>query len=306
MENAKSRTSDSFHKILVAVIITLLVGGSSPWWIDYFFPGEKAPPSIVYDCNGLKKNKGDSCDDNNPNTINDKIQSDCTCKGQIVYECPSLKKNIGDPCDDRDRRTTNERVQSNCTCIGETRYDCTSLRKNKGDSCDDRNPNTTNDKIQSDCTCRGTTLKNTFIDTRTNKRYAIKTINGKRWFAEDLIYIGNERMHIRGCGGVFYATQQNICPRGWHVPSKAEYMEAYRHFKGSFQRLKNEFGLNPHRVVQNTRTCKYDRADDEMFSYVASDGSFSVSERKLTDGKNYQLTSSTGAYYFRCRCIENN
>jgi len=306
MENNKSRTSDSFHKVLVAVIITLLVGGSSPWWIKYFFPEGNTPPTVVYDCNGLKKNIGDSCNDENNKTEGDTVRPGCICKGEVVYDCPSLRKNFGDRCDDGDNRTTNERVQPNCTCKGETKYDCTTLKRNKGDSCDDKNPNTTGDKIQFDCTCRGTPLKNTFIDTRTNKRYAIKTIKGKRWFAEDLTYIGNRKVHISACyGGVFYASLSNICPKGWHVPSKSEYMEVYNHYKGSFQRLKNEFGLNPRVIYGDTKKCKPRNPKGDILSYRASDGIFSIFEWDISKGTNYQL-STASAYYQRCRCIENN
>ncbi len=49
----------------------------------------------VYNCPSLKKNIGDACDDGNSNTTNDKIQSDCSCKGTAVntsgltIQCPS-------------------------------------------------------------------------------------------------------------------------------------------------------------------------------------------------------------------------
>lgn len=40
--------------------------------------------NIVYNCPALQKNIGDPCNDGNPNTNNDKIQTDCTCKGTLI------------------------------------------------------------------------------------------------------------------------------------------------------------------------------------------------------------------------------
>jgi hypothetical protein len=37
-----------------------------------------------YDCPTIQKNIGDSCDDGKANTTNDKVQSDCTCKGTLI------------------------------------------------------------------------------------------------------------------------------------------------------------------------------------------------------------------------------
>ena len=51
------------------------------------------PATSIYNCPVLQKNFGDACNDNNPNTINDVIQTDCTCKGTpailSVINCPT-------------------------------------------------------------------------------------------------------------------------------------------------------------------------------------------------------------------------
>ncbi len=39
--------------------------------------------TTTYDCPTLKLNKGASCNDNNPNTTDDKVQNDCTCAGTV-------------------------------------------------------------------------------------------------------------------------------------------------------------------------------------------------------------------------------
>ncbi len=113
--------------------------------------------NLFADCTDLGLNIGASCDDNNPNTENDEIQSDCTCKGTPKKDCPILSKNIGEVCDDGDAATTDDRVTTNCECTGTPKpKDCPTLNKNIGDVCDDGNVNTIDDKVQADCTCKGT------------------------------------------------------------------------------------------------------------------------------------------------------
>ena len=109
----------------------------------------------IYDCPGLQLNIGDSCDDGDPNTSNDTVNLNCECEGEQIYDCPGLQLNIGDSCDDGDPNTSNDTVNSNCECEGEQIYDCPGLQLNIGDSCDDGNPNTSNDTVNSNCECEG-------------------------------------------------------------------------------------------------------------------------------------------------------
>ncbi len=107
---------------------------------------------IPYDCPLIPGNIGDSCDDGNPNTSNDIVDSNCECLGS--YDCPLIQANIGDSCDDGDPNTLNDMIDSNCDCNG-TFYDCPSFPANIDDSCDDGDPNTSNDIINSNCECLG-------------------------------------------------------------------------------------------------------------------------------------------------------
>lgn len=52
------------------------------------------PACCTYDCPNLQLNKGASCNDNNPNTTNDKVQSDCTCKGTPVSTTPMVVNRV--------------------------------------------------------------------------------------------------------------------------------------------------------------------------------------------------------------------
>jgi len=95
----------------------------------------------VNDCDdnnaNLPTTPGASCNDGNPDTDNDVIQSDgCTCQG-IDSSCPD-NDNDGvcqaDDCNDNDA----------------------SIPTSPGTACDDGNSNTSNDVIQADgCTCQG-------------------------------------------------------------------------------------------------------------------------------------------------------
>ena len=96
------------------------------------------------DCNRFNPNisePGDACDDFDPNTVNDVIQSDCTCRGIVQDACATQGGDTdGDGvCDFQDCNRFNANISE------------------PGDACDDGNANTENDVIQNDCTCAGTT-----------------------------------------------------------------------------------------------------------------------------------------------------
>jgi len=115
----------------------------------------------TFDCTEIQANIGDICNDNDPNTILDVIQDDCSCRGAIppnTFDCPEILSNYGDSCNDNDENTINDVIQEDCTCAGvlPPTFDCPILEANIGDACDDNNTNTTNDVIQDDCSCAGT------------------------------------------------------------------------------------------------------------------------------------------------------
>lgn len=76
---------------------------------------------------------GDSCDDDNGNTVNDVYGADCGCSGEaIVLGCldasacnynPDANTSTtceypGDPCDDGDANTVSDQFDDNCDCAG--------------------------------------------------------------------------------------------------------------------------------------------------------------------------------------------
>ena len=131
---------------------------------------------------------GNSCDDNDANTINDTYNSNCICSGTpITYGCTipqACNYNdsadidngsclfIGEPCDDGYQATTNDVIQADCSCQGTIIEGCTypnACNFNPeatvlndsclfpGDSCDDQNSNTINDAFNSNCEFVGET-----------------------------------------------------------------------------------------------------------------------------------------------------
>lgn len=64
----------------------------------------------ITDCSTV----GDPCDDDNPDTINDRINAQCICEGTKKSDC-NLQ---GMPCDDGDPNTYNDVYDANCNCMG--------------------------------------------------------------------------------------------------------------------------------------------------------------------------------------------
>ena len=86
-------------------------------------------PGPIPDCIERLKNIGDSCYDGDDCTINDQVQSDCSCAGTFIDSdadgiCDMDDKNcpngtVGAKCNDGDSSTKNDRIQPDCNCIGE-------------------------------------------------------------------------------------------------------------------------------------------------------------------------------------------
>ena len=115
----------------------------------------------TYDCPSYPGNIGDPCDDGDPDTSNDTIDSNCDCVG--TYDCPSYPGNIGDPCDDGDSTTYDDTIDSNCDCVGSP-FECPEVPGNIGDPCDDGDPDTSNDIIDSNCICLGSVSTNSQVN----------------------------------------------------------------------------------------------------------------------------------------------
>ncbi len=94
---------------------------------------------------------GTPCEDGDPETQNDYINSNCICVGG--FDCPSLQLNYGDPCDDGFSGTYNDTIDTNCVCMGT--WECPDLMVGFGELCDDNDPNTLYDAIDSTCNCVG-------------------------------------------------------------------------------------------------------------------------------------------------------
>ncbi|MFZ6053557.1 hypothetical protein ABHV44_16215, partial [Flavobacteriales bacterium DA487] len=131
---------------------------------------------------------GDSCDDGDPETVNDTIDENCQCGGNTIPGCtdsnacnydPNATVDdgscliVGETCDDGNAATINDVITENCECEGETIPGCTNINACNydpnatvndgsclftGDSCDDGNPETVDDTIDENCQCGGNTV----------------------------------------------------------------------------------------------------------------------------------------------------
>lgn len=130
---------------------------------------------------------GDTCDDDDTNTIGDVYAENCTCAGEAVIagctddsacnfnpeanQTDSSCYYEGDSCDDGDATTGGDAYNANCSCEGfDIVFGCTDEGACNyeeaaeasdgscvfpGDACDDGLNNTLNDVYQSDCSCSG-------------------------------------------------------------------------------------------------------------------------------------------------------
>ncbi|MFM7728213.1 MAG: T9SS type A sorting domain-containing protein, partial [Flavobacteriales bacterium] len=144
-------------------------------------------PDAVFN-NGSCLYVGTPCNDNDPITSNDVIQTDCSCLGEIILPgCNQPSACNYDPaatiddgsclfegqsCDDGDPLTFLDVIGADCSCQGqlESILGCTisgACNYNAaatiddgscnfpGDSCDDGDPNTFNDILDINCNCAG-------------------------------------------------------------------------------------------------------------------------------------------------------
>ena len=106
---------------------------------------------ILFDCPDLMLNVGDSCDDGNPESIDDTVDMNCSCAGTV--DCGSVTTLLEMPCDDGQDCTTND-VQMELSdgtvcepCLGEP-VDCSMTDQVEWLPCDDNNEFTIEDLVQ--------------------------------------------------------------------------------------------------------------------------------------------------------------
>ena len=130
---------------------------------------------------------GESCDDGNPETLNDVLNPDCICVGSVAgctditacnYDPLAASDNglcefPGNPCDDGNMSTINDVLTADCVCQGESTseiYGCMSMEacnynpdatvedgscEIPGSPCDDGNELTVFDVLSFECICEG-------------------------------------------------------------------------------------------------------------------------------------------------------
>jgi len=102
---------------------------------------------------------GSACDDNNPNTVGDIVQPNCSCLG-LMNDCLGVLGGTALPnthCDDDDALTGNDRWNSSCECVG-LLIDCAGIPGGTAlpnSPCNDGNLLTANDAWNDECQCIG-------------------------------------------------------------------------------------------------------------------------------------------------------
>jgi uncharacterized protein (TIGR02145 family) len=96
--------------------------------------------------------------------------------------------------------------------------------------------------------------KNLFTDKRDNSQYKIIKIDDKFWMAENLRYkpshgeywLYNNDMLYRTVYGYLYNWEvaQNVCPEGWHLPSKEEFEDLIKYTSNNYLSPFKELILN--------------------------------------------------------------
>ncbi len=174
----ESGSFSSYSLCLINGCFTIIVGGGNfdgeiSWTLTGVQGGNLN--GLANDPSGqIFRTSNTYCNDNNACTVNDFIQSDCTCAGTFADTdndgtCDAndlcAGPEAGTACDDNDPCTGNDVIQSDCTCEGtfdDADNDGTCNANDNcagpevGTACDDNDPCTVNDLVQSDCTCVGT------------------------------------------------------------------------------------------------------------------------------------------------------
>ncbi len=115
--------------------------------------GSCNPKDCLGNCNGNNTGPaviGTSCDDGNPQTINDTFDIICNCNGNAVAGCTDINACNFNPNATFDNGSCNPK-----DCLG----NCNGTQSGPivvGAACDDGLANTVNDEYDSDCRCRGT------------------------------------------------------------------------------------------------------------------------------------------------------
>ncbi|MDR0331032.1 MAG: fibrobacter succinogenes major paralogous domain-containing protein, partial [Chitinispirillales bacterium] len=92
-----------------------------------------------------------------------------------------------------------------------------------------------------------------FTDSRNRQKYSAVSIGGKTWTAENLNYktgkswcYGNDESNCKKYGRLYdWKTAKRACPKGWHLPSQAEWdglVEAVGGEEAAGKRLKSKTG----------------------------------------------------------------
>jgi len=169
--------------------------------------------------------------------------------------------------------------------------------------------------------------QNKFTDPRDGNVYSSITINGVTWMAENLKYEAKEGAHlfdndsnnIPGYGVLYeWKTATAVCPKGWHLPSGAEFQALANHFEqneswekvasdpssfgiqlGGMQDYEGVFSEMDESGYYWTST-EYDKNNAEYFSYLMINGMRVIDISRKEDIADIHGTEKSNNYSVRC------
>ena len=146
--------------------------------------------------------------------------------------------------------------------------------------------------------------RDVFVDQRDNREYFSVRIGSQIWMSEDLDYSGSNVEENTWRNGEYrwynWGGEINeICPEGWHIPSKDEWLKLVDFWGGP----KESFNILSRDVERENAEREYNFYGNDMCRYVQACSDFCIDdslEQQPTSGANYWTSTEVDeahAYY---------
>lgn len=162
--------------------------------------------------------------------------------------------------------------------------------------------------------CKKSVLKRcqTIVDSRDGKSYKVVLIEDQCWMAESLRYIptsttycyDDKQVNCDTCGVMYhYDSPDDICPKGWHVPTKDEYIQLITNLGGAIPSLEK---LKPGGSSGfNALYCGNYEELTSTFKSIKNQGYYTAKGGHLwlNNNVNYSRFLDNWQLFAPCRCL---
>lgn len=156
-----------------------------------------------------------------------------------------------------------------------------------------------------------TVTANQMIDQRDQQIYALTTIGGVHWMAENLkykpkkgVYCDNDGTDMCKTYGSFYtyAVAQSACPTGWRLPTADEVKAADAAVEHEWWTIGGRFKVD----ASTNEATEYGLQDEQGYIWIVAEGEFNSWRVKNYDGDSvHDLQGGEGAERaYNVRCVE--